>query len=371
MNPLQEIGSFGQSVWLDFISRKAIQDGTLQDYIDNGVVGMTSNPAIFEKAMAGSDYDEEITKLAKAGKTADQIYQQLAVEDVQSAADLLLPIFEKSHGQDGFISLEVSPLLAKNTVMTIQEAKFYWEWLNKPNVMIKIPATKEGLPAIEEAIASGLNVNVTLLFSVQRYKEVAAAYINGLERLEKAGGDLSKTRSVASFFLSRIDTLIDGDLDKIGTPEAIALKGKAAIASAKQAYKAFEEMFSGPRWEALHAKGANPQRLLWASTSTKNPAYKDTMYVEPLIGPLTVNTMPEDTIKAYIDHGQPSDQIRRDLGEADKDLHGLKELGIDILQAAEQLEHEGLVKFVEPFQKLAGVLESKRSQATAGAGVSN
>lgn len=361
MNPLQKIGTFGQSVWLDFISRKAIQDGTLAKYIEDGVVGMTSNPAIFEKAMSGSDYDSEIVTLAKAGKTADEIYQQLAVEDVQAAADLLRPIFDRTGGLDGYVSLEVSPNLARDTVGTIAEAKAYWARLGKPNVMIKIPATVEGLPAITEVIGSGINVNVTLLFDVKRYEAVAEAYMAGLEKAAAAGHDVSKIRSVASFFLSRIDTLVDA------LPEAANLQGLAAVASAKHAYESYLKLSSSDRWKALAAKGAHPQRLLWASTSTKNPAYPDLKYVEPLIGPDTVNTMPTETIAAVLDHGNPADLLAGDFPAVHADLAKLSAAGIDLMKVSHQLEEEGLKKFVDPFAKLAGLLESKRKAALEGA----
>jgi transaldolase len=361
MNPLQKIGTFGQSVWLDFISRKAIQDGTLAKYIEDGVVGMTSNPAIFEKAMSGTDYDGEIIALAKAGKSADEIYQQLAVEDVQSAADLLRPIFDRTNGLDGYVSLEVSPLLARDTAGTTSEAKAYWARLGRPNVMIKIPATVEGLPAITEVIGSGINVNVTLLFDVARYQAVAAAYLAGLEQAAKAGHDLSKIRSVASFFLSRIDTLVDG------LPEAKEHQGLAAVASAKHAYEAFLEIQGGAQFQTLAEKGAHPQRLLWASTSTKNPAFPDLKYVETLIGPETVNTMPTETIAAVLDHGQPADLLTSDLPKIHEDLADLAGAGIDLLVVSKQLEEEGLKKFVDPFDKLSALLESKRKAALDGA----
>ncbi len=359
MNPLQKIGTFGQSVWLDFISRKTIQDGTLQKYIDDGVVGMTSNPAIFEKAMSGTDYDAEIVALAKEGLSAGEIYERLAIEDVQAAADLLRPIFDRTGGLDGYISLEVSPLLARDTAGTIAEAKSYWGRVNRPNVMIKIPATVEGLPAITEVIGSGINVNVTLLFDVERYKAVAAAYAAGLEKASAAGHDLSKIRSVASFFLSRIDTLVDG------LPEAKGLEGTAAVASAKHAYEAYLSIKAG--FGALASKGAHTQRLLWASTSTKNPAYPDLKYVDPLIGPETVNTMPTETIAAVLAHGAPADMLADDFGAVHAQLAALAAAGIDLMAVSKQLEEEGLKKFVDPFDKLAGLLETKRKAALEGA----
>ncbi|MHB8637015.1 MAG: transaldolase [Fimbriimonadaceae bacterium] len=355
MNPLQQIGTFGQSVWLDFISRKAIQDGTLQGLIDKGVVGMTSNPAIFEKAMSGNEYDAEIATLAREGKDANAIYQILAIEDVQAAADLLRPIFDRTRGDDGYVSLEVSPLLARNTERTVKEANELWTRVSRPNVMIKIPATVEGLPAIEECIAGGLNINVTLLFSVDRYAAVAEKYIRGLDRLNASGGEVAKVRSVASFFLSRIDTMVD-PLVAANKPE---LAGKAAIACAKHAYEAYGEIFASSRFQHLSTLGAKPQRLLWASTSTKNPAYPDTMYVEPLIGPNTVNTMPIETIDAYLAHGKPAARITAGMPEIHEVLRALASAGVDLGDVANKLEAEALVKFVDPFHKLVDGIQSK------------
>lgn len=367
MTKLQKIGEFGQSIWLDFISRKAIQDGTLQRFIDDGVVGMTSNPAIFEKAMSGTDYDSDIVKLAKEGRTSLDIYDHLAVADVQAAADLLRPIFDRTNRLDGYVSLEVSPTLAQDTQGTIDAAIRYWKWVDRPNLMIKIPGTLEGLPAITAAIAEGINVNVTLLFAPSRYVQVIHAYFAGLEKLHAAGGDLSKVRSVASFFLSRIDSLVDGKLESIGTPEAKALEGKAAIASAKQAYLDYEAEYATERWKKLSAAGANIQRLLWASTSTKNPAYPDTLYVETLIGPETVNTLPTETIQAYLDHGDAADRLKDGISEVPGTFAKLKEVGIDMPQVALDLEADGLKKFVDPFEKLQNLLEKKRKDAQDGA----
>jgi transaldolase/transaldolase/glucose-6-phosphate isomerase len=362
MNPLQQIGTFGQSVWLDFISRTAIADGTLRKYIDNGVVGMTSNPAIFEKALSGSEYDSEIAALAGKGFSNEQIFQQMAIEDVQAAADLLRPIFHKCHGNDGFVSLEVSPMLARDTEGTIREAQEFWNRLARPNVMVKIPATAEGLPAIEESIASGININVTLLFSVERYAAVAERYIRGLDRLKANGGDVTKIRSVASFFLSRIDTLVDPKLE--GAHHELA--GKTAIACAKHAYEAYHEIFSSTRFAHLAEAGAKPQRLLWASTSTKNPAYPDTMYVEPLIGPDTVNTMPTETIAAYIDHGKPASRLDDGMPEVHQTLRALEAAGINLGAVANQLEEEALKKFIDPFHKLLDGIAAKTGSKVGG-----
>lgn len=355
MNPLEQIGTLGQSVWLDFISRKTIRDGTLQGLIDKGVVGMTSNPAIFEKAMSGNEYDAEIAELAASGKDANAIYQTLAIEDVQAAADLLRPIYDRTKGDDGYISLEVSPLLARDSEGTIREAKEFWSRVDRPNVMIKIPATVQGLPAIEEALASGINVNVTLLFSVERYAAVAEKYIRGLDRFNAAGGDVAKIRSVASFFLSRIDTMVDPMLPA-RLPE---LAGKAAIAAAKHAYEAYGEIFASSRFQHLARLGGKAQRLLWASTSTKNPAYPDTMYVEPLIGPQTVNTMPLETINAYLDHGKPAARLSEGMAQARQELKAIEAAGVDLGEVAAKLEEEGLKKFVDPFHTLITGIQGK------------
>lgn len=367
MTRLQQIGTHGQSVWLDFISRKTIHDGTLQKFIDEGVAGMTSNPAIFGKAMSAADYDPDIATFAIAGKSALEIYDELAVADVRAASELLEPVFHKSGGQDGFVSLEVSPLLAKDTAGTVADAKRYWKWLNRPNVMIKIPATEEGLPAIADSLAAGININVTLLFSVSRYEGVIEAFMDGLERLIANGGDPTKIRSVASFFLSRIDTLVD---EELGADHA-DLKGTAALASAKEAYAAFQRHFSSPRWLKLQEKGAHVQRLLWASTSTKNPAYPDLMYVEPLIGPETVNTMPQETIAAYLDHGQPADRIEEGIHEAAAKLAKLEKAGINMAQVAIDLEEEGLKKFVGPYHDIEALLDKKRKAAAEAGSVSS
>jgi len=363
MNSLQKIDSMGQSIWLDFISRKTIQDGTLQKYIDEGVVGMTSNPAIFEKAMSGPDYDKEIGQLALEGKSKNDIYEELVVEDVQSASDLLRPVYNSTHGLDGYVSLEVSPTLARNTQGTIAEAKSYWGRLARPNVMIKIPATVEGVPAVSETISNGTNVNVTLLFSVKRYEAIFDSYMKGLEMLAEKGGDITKIRSVASFFLSRIDTMVDEDLEKIGTPEALKLRGKTAIACAKLAYELFEQKCASPRWQALKSKGAHPQRLLWASTSTKNKAYSDVLYVDALIAPETVNTLPQETITAYLDHGKPEIRIHNDLDQVKEVTGDLAKVGIDLTDIANRLEEDGLKKFVDPYHKLEALLETKRKAA--------
>ena len=361
-NPLLKLATFGQSIWLDYIRRRMIDSGELQKLIDgDGLKGVTSNPAIFEKAIAGSpDYDAAIRTLAQAGKSIQEIYETLTVEDVQGAADLFRPLYDRVKGKDGFISLEVNPHLAHDTAGTIAEARRLWQALSRPNVLIKVPATKEGLPAIRQLISEGLNVNVTLLFGLPRYREVAEAYIGGLEARLAQGRPLNPVASVASFFLSRIDVLLDPKLEAMGTKDLI---GQVAIASAKVAFTIYQEIFGSARFKALAQQGARPQRLLWASTSTKNPAYPDVKYVEPLIGPNTVNTLPVETLEAYRDHGNPAARLMEDLDRAASYLQRLPEVGIDLNQATQQLEDEGVEKFNQPFDSLMCTLEGKRREA--------
>ncbi len=373
-NPLRKLSTFGQSIWLDYIRRQMIDSGELKKLIeDDGLKGVTSNPAIFQKAIAGStDYDEAIRSLALAGKSIEEIYQVLTVEDVQQAADLFKPVYDREGGHDGFISLEVNPHLAQDTEGTVQEARYLWQALGRPNVLIKVPATKEGLPAVRELISEGINVNVTLLFGLPRYREVAEAYIAGLEARAAQGLPLNPVASVASFFLSRIDVLLDPRLEKLaaaGGPQAQGARdliGEAAIASAKVAYTIYEEIFGGERFKKLAAQGARPQRLLWASTSTKNPAYPDVKYVEPLIGVDTVNTLPPETLNAYRDHGDPADRLTEEVDRAAGCLRRLAELGIDLDQATQHLEDEGVEKFNQPFDSLMATLAGKRREVLAG-----
>ncbi|UPL47720.1 transaldolase [Hymenobacter sublimis] len=372
MNPLVAIHDFGQSIWLDYIRRNILHNGELQRLItEDGLRGVTSNPAIFEKAIAGSDdYADDIRRLAQQGLSADQIYAELAMADVQQACDLLRPLYDHpENGGDGYVSLEVSPELVNDTEGTVAEGLHFWQTVNRPNVMIKVPATPAGLPAIRQLIAAGVNVNVTLIFSVERYRLVAEAFLAGLEDRAAAGKPIRRIDSVASFFLSRIDVLIDPQLEKLaaegGEKGALAqsLVGQVAIASAKRAYEVFQEIFAGPRWEALRAQGAQPQRLLWASTGNKNPNYDDLKYVEALIGPNTVNTIPVETLDFYRAKGQPANRL------ADKQevavLDRLPELGLDLEALSNQLEQEGAQKFTEPFGKLMRVLEQKRQEALA------
>ncbi len=369
-NPLLKLTSFGQSIWLDYISRQMIDSGELQRLIDeDGLRGVTSNPAIFDKAITGShDYDEAIRKLAREGKSNQEIYEALTIEDVQRAADVFRPSHGRLEGADGFVSLEVNPHLAHDTHGTIIEARRLWAKLDRPNVFIKVPATLEGLPAIRQLISEGINVNVTLLFGLPRYREVADAYLAGLEERAARGLNLAVS-SVASFFLSRIDVLLDPKLEEMARADgpvakaAASLKGEVAIASAKVAYSIYHEIFGSSRFQALAAKGARPQRLLWASTSTKNPAYPDTKYVEPLIGPETINTLPVETVKAYRDHGNPVARLADNLEKAAAVLQRLPGVGIDLNRATQQLEDEGVEKFNQPYDNLMCNLEGKRREA--------
>ncbi len=362
-NPLLQLRGCGQSVWLDYLSRHLLDSGELRRLIDaDGLRGVTSNPAIFDKAISGSlDYDDDIGKLSRQGQGIQEIYETLTVSDVQRAADLFLPVFRGLDGADGFVSLEVNPHLAHDTPGTIAEARRLWAKLDRPNVFIKVPATLEGLPAIRRLISEGINVNVTLLFGLPRYREVAEAYLSGLEERAARGQHL-RVVSVASFFLSRIDTLVDQTLKGLAGAAA-SLQGEVAIASAKVAYAIYRQVFGSPRFKALQDQGARPQRLLWASTSTKNPAYGDVKYVEPLIGPETINTMPLETINAYRDHGQPASRLGEGADQAAAILQRLSELGLDLDQVTRQLEDEGVEKFNQPYDNLMCSLEGKRRQA--------
>ncbi|MBI3089282.1 MAG: bifunctional transaldolase/phosoglucose isomerase [Candidatus Tectomicrobia bacterium] len=373
MDRIAKVRELGQSVWLDSISRDLVTSGTLRRLIEaDGLLGMTSNPAIFEKAINGSPaYDQAITSLARQGLDAAGIYQELAVEDVRLAADLLAPVYARTQGLDGYVSLEVSPLLARDTEGTIREARQLFAAVDRPNIFIKVPATTEGLPAIRSLLAQGININVTLLFAVERYVEVAQTYLDGIEELLARGGDAGTVRSVASFFVSRIDTLADswinqrleGVTDAAQRGRLEALKGVLAIANAKIAYQRFMEIFGSERFAALRAQGAHAQRLLWGSTSTKNPAYADTLYVDTLIGPETVNTMPEETFRAFQEHGEPALTLEEGLEEARARLRDFEACGFSMPQLTQQLLDEGVAKFAEPFEKLLRAIEAKRLQA--------
>jgi transaldolase len=373
-NPLKKIPQSGQSIWLDYIRRGILEPGgELQRMIEeDDLRGVTSNPAIFEEAIARSnDYQEAIRLLAQSDKSAQQMLEVITVEDVRRAADLFLPVYEKTKGLDGYVSLEVSPWLAHNTDGTIKEARSLWRILDRPNVMIKIPGTKECLPAIQQLISEGININVTLLFSLHRYYEVALAYITGLEHRQKKGLPIVNVASVASFFLSRIDSMVDPLLDKViekggpGGETAQQLLGEVAITSAKAAYQMYKEIFSTEHFQLLASKGTRTQRLLWASTSTKNPQHSDVKYVEALIGPDTVNTLPLETLKAFRDHGNPAPRLEQGIEEAQQVLSKLGDIGIDLNAVTTKLEQEGLEKFIKPYSSLIKVLEEKRSQAVA------
>jgi transaldolase len=371
-NPLKRLGDLGQSLWLDYIRRDLIASGRLLRLIeDDGLRGMTSNPAIFEKAISDShDYDDDIQSLAQQGKSVGEIYEAISLRDVQSAADVFRPLYDKLDGKDGYVSLEVNPHLAHDTAGTLKEARLLWAALNRPNVFIKVPATAEGLPAIQQLISEGISVNVTLLFGLPRYRQVAEAYIAGIEARAAQGKPVQRVASVASFFVSRIDAMLDPILEKPvaqGGQQAYLdkqLHGQVAIASAKMAYQIYKEVFGGDRFKKLAAQGARTQRLLWASTSTKNPKYSDVKYVEALIGPDTVDTAPLETIDAYRDHGDPKQRLEDDVAGARAVLADLPNVGIKIDDVTQKLEDEGVAKFNQPFDKLMTTL-AQRSAAHA------
>jgi len=369
-NPLKKLETLGQSIWLDYIRRDLIESGKLRRLIDeDGLRGMTSNPAIFEKAIAESNiYDQDIHEMALKKKDVKTIYEALSQRDVQGAADEFISVYEKTDDKDGYVSLEVNPHLAHDTKGTIEEARRLWTALNRHNVFIKVPATSDGLPAIQQLISEGINVNVTLLFGLPRYRQVAEAYIAGLEARVVQGKPVKHIASVASFFLSRIDTLVDPLIEKFIEPgdkkTEIAKKvhGQVAISSAKAAYQIYKEIFGSNRFKKLLDKGARVQRLLWASTSTKNPDYSDIKYIEQIIGPDTVNTVPLETIDAYRDHGDPKLRLEQDVNEANWIMARLPELGINIDNVTQQLEDEGVKKFNAPFDKLMEALTKKSSE---------
>lgn len=362
-NSLLKLHALGQSIWLDYIQRGMLDNGEITRMIEtDGLAGMTSNPAIFEKAISGQhDYDAAIASQVRTGASARDLYDTLTRDDVGHAADLLLPVYEKSGGRDGYVSIEVSPHFAHDSDATVKEAHELWAQLARPNVMIKVPGTRAGLPAIQALLAAGVNVNVTLLFGVQRYREVADAFVRGLEQRAATGAPLDHVASVASFFLSRIDTLVDQRLDAMSTGTSRhPLRGAAAIASARLAYQHYKQWTAGARWQALAAQGARSQRLLWASTGTKDPDYSDVKYVEALIGPDTVNTLPPDTLAAYRDHGRPALRLEDDLAVARELPAQLAGLGIDLEQVSDELEADGVKKFIAPFDKLLAALELRR-----------
>jgi len=368
MNPLQQLGTYGQSIWLDYIRRGLITSGELARLVrEDGLKGVTSNPAIFEKAIAGStDYADTLRAMDESRELGPMaIYEQLAIRDIQDAAEVLRPVYEHSKRRDGYVSLEVSPYLAHDTARTIAEAHRLWKAVRRENVMIKVPGTTEGVPAIEQLINEGININVTLLFSMEAYEQVAEAYVRGLEKLIGAGGDPGRVASVASFFISRIDSLVDSQLNArikaaVGSQQAglaSSLLGKVAIANGKLTYQRYQEIFRGPRWEALAKRGAQTQRVLWASTSTKNPHYRDVVYVEELIGPDTVNTIPPATMDAFRDHGQPRASLTENLPGARDVMANLERAGVSMRQVTDQLLDEGIQLFAEAFDKLLGAVE--------------
>jgi transaldolase len=366
-NPLAQLGMLGQSIWLDYIRRDLISSGGLRRLIEeDGLRGMTSNPTIFEKAIADShDYDEDIQTMALKGKAAEAIYETLSQRDVQSAADEFRPLYNRTDGKDGYVSLEVNPHLAHDTKGTMEEARRLWTALERPNVFIKVPATAHGLPAIQQLISEGINVNVTLLFGLPRYRQVVEAYLAGTEARMAHGKPVKNVASVASFFVSRIDARVDPLLEKLiaqggkGADLATKMRGQAAVASAKMAYQIYKEIFDSDRFRKLAAQGALAQRLLWASTGTKNPDYSDVKYVEALIGPDTVNTVPLETLDAYRDHGKPKARLEQDIKEARWVLEQLPEVGISLDNVTRQLEDEGVEKFITPFDKLMETLTQR------------
>ncbi len=360
-NPLQKLGELGQSVWYDNISRSVLQSGALARLVQAGEVrGVTSNPTIFEKAIGGSsDYDADIQRLQAQGLDTKGIYEQLAIADIQAGADLLRPVHEHTGGKDGFISLEVSPDLAHHAKETVEEARRLHASVDRPNLMIKVPATKAGWSAIEELIGSGINVNVTVMFSMSHYDHVAEAYLRGLERALASGADLSRIHSVASVFISRVDTLIDERLPSKGSAVVTSLRGKAAVANTKLIYQRFREVFSGPRWSKLAAHGANTQRPLWASTATKDPQYSDILYVQEIIAADTVNTMKPETIDAFRDHGKAEITIHRGIDEARRLASDLEAIGIDLEEVGTVLQDQGVDLFADSFRKLLAEVEHK------------
>jgi transaldolase / glucose-6-phosphate isomerase len=375
-NPLKALIGFGQSVWLDYIRRSLISTGELKRLIEeDGLRGVTSNPSIFEKAITGStDYTKALEDLVKRKDLdAKGIFEQLAAKDIQDATDVLRPVYERTKRRDGYVSLEVSPYLAHKTKETMDEARRLWKILGRENAMIKVPGTPEGIPAFRQLISEGININVTLLFSQEVYERVAEAYIAGLEAFAKQDGDLSRIASVASFFVSRIDTLIDGEIDdkikktanqsELGTLRG--LKGKVAIANAKLAYQSYKRIFSGPRWATLAARGAQTQRVLWASTSTKNPAFPDTYYVEELIGPDTVDTIPPATFDAFREHGKPRASLEEDVSSARATMEALARAGISMKGATDNLTEDGVKQFADAFDKLLAAVGKQAEKAAS------
>jgi transaldolase len=361
---LHELAELGQSVWIDSLSRSWLKSGDLARWMEDDVLtGVTSNPTIFQKALSEGDwYDDQLREVLTEEDDLKEVFLQLAIADIEEACDLFRSVWDGGDGKDGYVSMEVDPNFAYDTSATIEEAARFHDWVERPNLYVKIPATAPGLPAIEEMIARGRNINVTLIFSLERHKEVAEAYIRGLERLAEGGGDLSTVGSVASYFVSRVDTEADPRLDEAGHSE---LKGKLAVANAKLAYQNYKEIFSGDRWDALVEKGATPQWCLWASTSTKNPEYRDVLYVEELIGAGTVNTMPRETIEAFQDHGEVALTLEDGIDEAKQVFEQVAEAGVDYDDVTDTLEREGVQKFIDSFTELLDGIAAKRGQLAA------
>ena len=369
-NPLLQLKDQGQSVWYDNIDRSQLTSGQFARMLkEEGIVGVTANPTIFEKSISsGHAYDEQMNQLISGGKNSNDIYDALIVQDITTVADLLRPIYEQTNGKDGYVSLEVSPELAHDTEGTLSEARRFWKMVNRPNLMIKIPATPEGIPAVRQSIIEGINVNITLIFSLQSYRDVAEAYISALESRLTEGKDISHMGSVASFFVSRVDTLVDKRLedmlkttsDSAAQQKLKALEGKAAIANARVVYQEFKKIFYSPRFDKLKEHGAHVQRPLWASTSTKNPAYRDVLYAEELVGPDTVDTMPLETIENFRDHGQVRNSIEDNISQAHAELDTLEQVGIHYDQVTQQLQDEGVQKFADSFHQLFQGIEDKR-----------
>lgn len=354
-----------QSPWVDFVNRPFVENGDLERLVGQGIRGLTSNPTIFAKAVAGGEYDDLISRRLESGSSTQEIYEEIATHDVSAATDVLRAVYDAADGADGFASIEVEPAVAHDTQATLERARELWRAIDRPNVMIKIPATEEGLPAISGAIADGINVNVTLVFSIEMYRRVAHAYIEGLRQRLGQGEDVSRIASVASFFVSRVDTNVDKRLDAMNSREASELRGKAAIANARLAYEAFREIFYGGEFADLREAGARVQRCLWASTSTKDPNYRDVIYVEELIGPETVDTMPPETIEAFLDHGTVAPTLDQGMDDAHRTFDRLAALGIDMGEVTDELLREGVNKFAASFDELLETIESKRQVLAA------
>jgi len=375
-NTLQQLHDHGQSPWLDYITRDILKNGRLQELIALGIVGLTSNPTIFQKAISGSElYDDELRRLVREGKSVDEIYDALVLDDIRAASSILRPVYDRTNGRDGLVSIEEPPRLAYDTPQSIEEARRLFHYLNLPNVMIKIPGTPAGISAFRQVISEGINVNVTLVFSLESYRKVAEAYIAGLEERAAAGRPIERIASVASFFVSRVDTAVDNKLDKLIAAtddearknELRALQGKAAIANAKLAYDAYKEIFAGPRWDALAQKGARTQRCLWASTSTKNPKYRDILYAEQLIGPDTVDTMPPRTIEAFLDHAVVERTVDKDVDQARAALAAIEKAGISMDEVTLRLQKDGVKQFADSFDELIDAISARRQEMMAHA----